>query len=114
MGHPGVSEGLLANEAADPPPCQAGGAGFRELMDEDSEEEAYTPKSVHGVKTGMSSDGGRATTLYLVEWENFPSPTDFTWEPRANFGQHFRLADAFAAQWKEDNKPWPPPKESEE
>jgi len=48
-------------------------------MDEPSEdEEEFIPKCVHDVKTGCTAEGSRATTLVLVEWEDYRNDIDFT------------------------------------
>jgi hypothetical protein len=74
-------------------------------MSDDSEE--LVPKVAHNLKAGKAQGKTGTHTLYLVEWDDFPDSIDFTWEQRANFGEHAVLADAFVTAWRA-GKPWPP------
>ena len=52
---------------------------FEEHSHEISFEEQYFVKSIRGRR----DDGHQI--LYLVEWEYYPCPEDFTWEPFDHF-----------------------------
>ena len=67
---------------------------------------------MHDLKTG-SVEGRRCQeTLFLVEWEGYPSPTGCSWEPYDHFSPHIKLADDFVKAWRDAGKPWPPPSAS--
>jgi hypothetical protein len=80
----------------------AGAGDVSEEISDDSEE--LVPKAVTGTAQGKTG----THTLYLVEWDDFPDSIDFMRKPRANFGEHAALTDAFVAAWRAAGKPWPP------
>jgi hypothetical protein len=104
-GGAGAGRGARAASAVvdDSDSDSAAGAGdVSEEMSDDSEE--FVPKAV----TGTAQDKTGTHTLYLVEWDDFSNLIDFMREPRANFGEHAVLTDAFVTAWRAAGKPWPP------
>jgi len=66
------------------------------------------PIKIHAAKMGRHEKKRKVVLLFQVEWEEFPDPISFTWEPRENLSGYAALVDAFVDAWKADGKPWPP------
>lgn len=44
---------------------------------------------------------------FLVEWQDFPDPENFTWEPRNHLPNDKDAITAFKEKWIQEGKKWP-------
>jgi hypothetical protein len=86
----------------------SGDDGSDDSDDDSDASEEYVPKAIHGAKMGRPANKRKAVELFQVEWEDFPDPISFTWEPRENLSGYVALVDAFVDAWRADGNPWPP------
>lgn len=76
-------------------------SGGSESGVDDDEEPNYFVKKIHGVRF-------RYRRLeFNIEWENFPSPEHFTWEPIKNLPNDMDKIVAFKESWIACGKDWP-------
>jgi hypothetical protein len=100
----GRGRGAAAADSSD----DDGSDGSDDSDDDSDASEEYVPKVIHAAKMGRPVNKRKAVELFQVEWEDFPDPISFTWEPRENLSGYAALVDAFVDAWKAAGKAWPP------
>mmetsp|Transcript_14349 Transcript_14349/g.35840 ORF Transcript_14349/g.35840 Transcript_14349/m.35840 type:complete len:148 (+) Transcript_14349:55-498(+) len=76
-----------------------------EAADSDDEVPDYFVKKVHGVRKPDTTN--KRPLQFLIEWEGFPDPDAFTWEPVRNLPHNLHLLREFKESWIAAGKRWP-------